>query len=110
MEVNRERFAEDDPRHHMTRIRDMLSELRDHLRKDIAKINEPYVEQVLIPALRPGQVIVVDNLLPTKVRGSRADRGARLQAAFLAALLARPQPHRGSLLEDEEPLAEGSSS
>ena len=44
MEENRERFAEDDPRHHMTRIRDMLSELRDHLREDIAKINEPRAE------------------------------------------------------------------
>ena len=44
MEENRERFAEDDPRHHTTRIRDMLSELRDHLREDIAKINEPRAE------------------------------------------------------------------
>ena len=44
MEENRERFAEDDPRHHTTRIRDMLSELRDHLREDIAKIDEPRAE------------------------------------------------------------------
>ena len=44
MEENRERFAEDDPRHHTIRIRDMLSELRDHLREDIAKINEPRAE------------------------------------------------------------------
>ena len=44
MEENRERFAEDDPRHHTTRIRDMLSELREHLREDIAKINEPRAE------------------------------------------------------------------
>ena len=44
MEENRERFAEDDPRHHTTSIRDMLSELRDHLREDIAKINEPRAE------------------------------------------------------------------
>jgi hypothetical protein len=44
MEENRERFAEDDPRHHTTRIRDMLSKLRDHLREDIAKINEPRAE------------------------------------------------------------------
>ena len=41
MEENRERFAEDDPRHHTIRIRDMLSEVRDHLRDDIGKINEP---------------------------------------------------------------------
>jgi hypothetical protein len=44
MEENRERFAEDDPRHHTTRIRDMLSKLRDHLREDIAKMDEPRAE------------------------------------------------------------------
>jgi hypothetical protein len=44
MEENRERFAEDDPRHHTIRIRDMLSEVRDHLREDIGKINEPRAE------------------------------------------------------------------
>jgi hypothetical protein len=44
MEVNRERFAEDDPRHHTIRIREMLGEVRDHLREDIAKINEPRAE------------------------------------------------------------------
>ena len=44
MEENRERFAEDDPRHHTIRIRDMLSEVRDYLREDIGKINEPRTE------------------------------------------------------------------
>jgi chromosome segregation ATPase len=44
VEENRERFAEDDPRHHTKRIRDMLSEVRDHLREDIGKINEPRAE------------------------------------------------------------------
>lgn len=44
MQENRERFAEDHPRHHTIRIRDMLSEVRDHLREDIAKINEPRAE------------------------------------------------------------------
>ena len=44
MEENRERFAEDDARHHTIRIRDMLSEVRDHLREDIGKINEPRAE------------------------------------------------------------------
>jgi hypothetical protein len=47
MEENRERFAEDDPRHHTIRIRDMLSEVRDHLREDIGKINEPRAEALL---------------------------------------------------------------
>ncbi len=44
MEEHRERFAEDDPRHHTIRIRDMLSEVRDHLREAIGKINEPRAE------------------------------------------------------------------
>jgi chromosome segregation ATPase len=44
VEENRERFPEDDPRHHTKRIRDMLSEARDHLREDIGKINEPRAE------------------------------------------------------------------
>jgi hypothetical protein len=44
VEENRERFAEDDPRHHTKRIRDILSEVRDHLREDIGKINEPRAE------------------------------------------------------------------
>jgi uncharacterized membrane protein len=40
MKENREQFAEGDPRHHTIKIREMLSEVRDHLREDIAKINE----------------------------------------------------------------------
>jgi hypothetical protein len=44
MEEHRERFAEDDPRHHTIRISDMLREVRDHLREDIGKINEPRAE------------------------------------------------------------------
>jgi hypothetical protein len=44
MKENREQFAEGDPRHHTIKIREMLSEVRDHLREDIAKINEPRAE------------------------------------------------------------------
>ena len=44
MEENRDRFAEDDPRHHTIKIRDMLSDIREHLREDIGKINEPRAE------------------------------------------------------------------
>ena len=44
MEENRERFAEDDSHHNTKRIRDILSEVRDHLREDIGKINEPRAE------------------------------------------------------------------
>src|SRR5215217_2334251 len=38
------RFGEDDPRHHTIKIRDMCSDIRDHLREDIGKINEPTAE------------------------------------------------------------------
>ena len=37
-----ERFAEDDPRHHTIKIRQMLSDIRDHLREDIS--NSPYAK------------------------------------------------------------------
>ena len=53
MEENRERFAEDDPRHHTKRIRDILSEVRDHLREDIGKINEPRAEALFETTPRP---------------------------------------------------------
>jgi hypothetical protein len=36
MKENCERFAEGDPRHHTIKIREMLSEVWDHLREDIA--------------------------------------------------------------------------
>jgi hypothetical protein len=44
MDADRERLAEDDPRHHTIKIRDMLSDVRDHIREDIGKINEPRAE------------------------------------------------------------------
>jgi hypothetical protein len=44
MQEDREQFAEDDPRHHTVKIRDMLSDVRDHIREDIGKIEEPRAE------------------------------------------------------------------
>jgi hypothetical protein len=44
VEENREQYAEDDPRHHTVKIRDMLSDVRDHIREDIGKIDEPRAE------------------------------------------------------------------
>jgi hypothetical protein len=37
--------------------------------KNAAAVFEAYVEQAWIPTLRPGQVVIVDNLLPHKGEG-----------------------------------------
>lgn len=34
-----------------------------------ARVSETYTERLLVPALRPGQVVVMDNLVPTGHRG-----------------------------------------
>lgn len=44
MEENRERYAENAPRHHTIKIRAMLGGVRDHIREDIGKIDEPRAE------------------------------------------------------------------
>lgn len=38
---DREQYAENDPRHHTIKIKDMLSDVRDHLREDIGKVEDP---------------------------------------------------------------------
>jgi hypothetical protein len=64
------------------------------------EVFKTYLEGVLAPSLRPGQVIVMDNLSSHKGQG-REDQGDRraegLRAGLPAALLARSQPHRRSL-------------
>jgi len=44
MREDRERYAESDPRHHTIKIRGMLSEVRDHLREDVSKVEDPRAE------------------------------------------------------------------
>lgn len=57
-----------------------------------------YLDHVLCPKLRPGHVVVMDNLSARQSRRrARKDRGVRGFAALPAALLARPQPYRKSL-------------
>jgi hypothetical protein len=60
------------------------------------EVFEAYLKQVLGPALKKGQVMVMDNqpFGPQRRWGQRADRGARLRAHLLASLLARSQSHR----------------
>jgi hypothetical protein len=39
--ADRMQFPESDPRHHTAKIKQMLAELREHARQDIAKITDP---------------------------------------------------------------------
>ena len=59
------------------------------------EVFEAYVEHVLAPSLRAGQVVVMDNLSSHKERweGKRTDRGEGMRAVVPATLLARSQPH-----------------
>src|SRR3954465_535664 len=58
-----------------------------------------YVEQVLVPTLRPGQIVVMDNLPAHKVAGVRTMIEATGAAAPAAALQPRLQPHRARVWE-----------
>jgi DDE superfamily endonuclease len=61
---------------------------------------EAYIEKVLVPSLRCGQVVVMDNL-SAQGRTTRqgAHRERRLRATLSAAVLTGLQPHRRDLLE-----------
>ena len=64
-----------------------------------SRVFETYVKRLLAPALKPGQIVVMDNLgahRPKKVRG--AHRGAGLRTDLLAVLLTGSQPDRRSPL------------
>jgi hypothetical protein len=66
---------------------------------------EAYLEQVLVPTLRPGQVVVLDNLSSHKgsrVRELVESRGCEL---LFFALLTGPLPHRGGVLKGEGAVA-----
>jgi hypothetical protein len=39
--AERERYAEDDPRHHTIEIRGMLNDAIEHLREDVGTISDP---------------------------------------------------------------------
>ena len=67
-----------------------------------------WVEQMLAPELRPGDIVVMDNLAAHKVDGiAQAITDRRCRAALPAALLARPQPDRASLRQAQGALAQG---
>jgi len=71
-------------------------------------IFKAWVEQMLAPALRPGDIVVMDNLPAHKVAGVRQAieaRGAELR--YLPPLLTRPQPDRAGLRQAQGPPAQG---
>ena len=67
-----------------------------------------YVEQVLVPTLRPGQIVVMDNLPAHKVAGVRAAiQGGRRPALAAAALFAGLQSNRERVRQAESDPAQG---
>jgi hypothetical protein len=73
-----------------------------------AEAVEAYVEHFLAPSLYTGQVVVLDGLgahRPKRIRELIEARGADL--LVLALLLARSEPHRGSLQQGQRPCAQG---
>ncbi len=64
---------------------------------------EGYVEQVLVPTLKKGHIMVLDNLSAHKGTRCVAGRSAGRERAVLATLPASSLAHRGSLLEGKGP-------
>jgi transposase len=61
-----------------------------------------YVEQFLLPTLKPGDIVVMDNLSSHKGKGVRdAIRSAGAHRVFFL----RPQPDRASLLKAQNIVA-----
>ena len=68
---------------------------------------QAYVEQVLVPELKPGDTVIMDNLGSHKGPAVRtADRGRRRAAALPAALQPRLQSDRERLRQAQGPAAQ----
>ena len=66
-----------------------------------------YVEQFLVPTLKPGDIVIMDNLGSHKGNAIRsAIRPSGANPALPAALQPRPQPHRAGLRQAQTPDAE----
>ena len=68
---------------------------------------ETYVGECLAPTLRPGDVVVLDNLSCHKTAEAARLIAAAGRAAVLAAVQPRPQPDRADVLEAEDAAANG---
>ena len=58
-----------------------------------------YVEQILAPTLKKGEIVFLDNVTTHLVDGRRSNRGSRRSCRFPAGLQSRPQSHRTTLRE-----------
>ena len=65
-----------------------------------------YVHQVLVPTLKPGDIVVMDNLSSHKVAGVREAIEAAGAQLLPAALLARSQSHRATLRQVQGAFAQ----
>ena len=45
--MNRKSTVESDPRHHVAKIRDMMTGVIEHMREDIAKVDDPRARALL---------------------------------------------------------------
>ena len=67
----------------------------------------PWVEQCLVPTLRPGDVVVVDNLGSHKGKAVRRRSGRLRPPAVPAALQPGPEPDRAGLRRAQDPASKG---
>jgi hypothetical protein len=65
---------------------------------------EVSIEQVLVPTVQPGQIVIMDNLRAQKCTGQASDRGKRLSTPLFTELFTRPFPHRRSLFQTQSHL------
>ena len=78
-----------------------------HRRPDQRQSFLAYVEQILVPTLKPGDIVVMDNLGSHKRQGRTPRHPRRRRQALLpAALSARPQSHRAGLRQAQSPAAQ----
>jgi len=64
-----------------------------------------YVEQVLVPTLTNGDIVIMDNLGSQGRWGPQGDRGHRRQLALPAAIQSGPEPDRAGLRQTQSAAA-----
>jgi transposase len=66
-----------------------------------------YVEQFLVPTLKPGDVVILDNLGSHKGKAATNDPQCRSPPRLPAEILARPQSDRAGLRQVQNSAAKG---
>jgi hypothetical protein len=67
-----------------------------------------YVRQCVVPILKRGEIVIIDNLPAHKVAGVRSDRSGGCNAALPPIVFARSQPDRAGLQQIQGTLTQGS--